>query len=105
MEGLKVHVSGFETSPFGIEWMRFDADCPIPELVRTVPHLAFEVEDLEAALEGQEVLSPPGSPSQGVRAAMIVDEGAPVELIEFRGGGNRSGGKGRRPVKRRARRR
>ncbi len=113
LEALNVHVSGFETSPFGIEWMRFDPDCPIPELVRTVPHLAFEVEDLEAALEGQEVLSPPGSPSQGVRAATIVDDGAPVELIEFRGSRKRSraavpgrGRKGRgRPVKRRVSRR
>ncbi|MDR2915049.1 MAG: hypothetical protein LBV74_09500 [Tannerella sp.] len=26
---LKVYVSGFPTSPFGIEWMRFDADCNI----------------------------------------------------------------------------
>jgi hypothetical protein len=86
LEHLKIYVSGFETSPYGIEWMRFDPDCGIPELVRTVPHIAFEVDDLEAALEGQEVLSPPGSPSKGVRAAMILADGAPVELIEFRPG-------------------
>lgn len=55
-----------------------------PELIKTVPHVAFEVDDLEAALEGQEVIYPPGSPSEGVRAAMIVDNGALVELIWFR---------------------
>jgi hypothetical protein len=86
LEHLKIYVSGFETSPYGIEWMRFDPDCGIPEIVRTVPHIAFEVDDLETALEGQEVLSPPGSPSKGVRAAMILADGAPVELIEFRPG-------------------
>lgn len=79
-----LHVSGFPTSPFGIEWMRFDADSPVPELVRTLPHLAFEVDDLDHELEDFEILSPPGSPSEGVRAAMIVADGAPVELIEFR---------------------
>ena len=84
LEHLKIHVSGFETSPYGIEWMRFDPDCPIPELVRTTPHIAFEVDDLDSALEGKEILSPPGSPSKGVRTAMIVHDGAPVELIEFR---------------------
>ena len=83
IESLKIHVSGFDTSPYGIEWMRFDADCPISDLVKTVPHIAFEVDDLDAALEGKEVLSPPGSPSEGVRAAMIVHNGAPIELIEF----------------------
>ena len=84
LEHLKIHVTGFDTSPYGIEWMRFDPDCPISELVRTVPHIAFEVDDLNSALEGKEILSPPGSPSKGVRAAMIIHNGAPIELIEFR---------------------
>jgi len=79
-----LHVCGFPTSPYGIEWMRFDADCPLHPLIRTLPHVAFEVDDLDAALEGQEVIYPPGSPSEGVRAAMIVVDGAPVELIWFR---------------------
>ena len=81
---LKVYVSGFETSPYGIQWMRFDADAPYPELVKTVPHVAFEVDDLAAALEGKEILTPPNSPSEGVTVAMIVDDGAPVELLQFR---------------------
>ena len=79
---LKVHVAGYETSPYRIEWMRFDADAEVPELVRTVPHVAFEVEDLEAELAGKEVLIAPNSPSAGVRVAFIVDNGAPVEFIE-----------------------
>ena len=81
---FKIYVCGFDTSPYGIEWMRFEPDSPVSELVRSVPHVAFEVDDLDAALEGLEVISPPGSPSEGVRAAMILDNGAPVELIEFR---------------------
>jgi hypothetical protein len=81
---FKMHVSGFETSPYGIEWMRFEPDSPVSALVRTVPHIAFEVDDLEAALKGKEVLTPANSPSRGVRVAMILDRGAPVELLEFR---------------------
>lgn len=79
-----LHVSGFETSPFGVEWMRFDDDSSLPELVRTVPHVAFQVDDLEAALEGYEVLIEPNSPSEGVRVAFIVHDGAPVEFLEVR---------------------
>jgi hypothetical protein len=78
-----MYVSGFESSPYGIEWMRFDTDSRLPEIVKSIPHVAFEVDDLEAALEGKEVLIPPNSPSKGVRVAMIVDNGAPVELLEF----------------------
>jgi len=78
-----MYVSGFSSSPYGIEWMRFEPWSPLPELIRTVPHVAFEVDDLDAALQGQEIIFPPGSPSEGVRAAMIVHNGAPVELITF----------------------
>jgi hypothetical protein len=34
-------------------------------------------------LEGKEILVAPSSPSAGVRVAMILDDGAPVELLEF----------------------
>ena len=81
-----VHVSGYEESPFGIEWMRYDPDSPLPDLVRTVPHLAFQVKSLEAALVGRQVIIPPNSPSPGLRVAFIVHDGAPVEFLEFEPG-------------------
>jgi len=84
LEPYKIYVSGFETSPYGIEWMRFEPESPVSELVRTVPHRAFEVDDLDAELEGKELLSEVSSPGEGIRVAMIVDDGAPVELLEFR---------------------
>ena len=80
---LKMHVSGYEDSPYGIEWMRFDPDCSLPELVQTVPHVAFEVDDLDAAIADNELLIEPNEPSPGVRVAFIVDDGAPVELLEI----------------------
>lgn len=79
----KMYVSGYETSPYGVEWMRFETNCPLPELVKTVPHVAFEVEDLTAELEGKEVLIPPNRPSEDVTVAFIVDNGAPIEFLQF----------------------
>ncbi|UCC73457.1 MAG: hypothetical protein JSV86_02530 [Gemmatimonadota bacterium] len=84
LEEYKVYVSGFDTSPFGVEWMRFKPDSPLPEIVRTVPHVAFEVDDLEAAIVGHEVLIEPNSPSAGVRVAFILHNGAPIEFLEMR---------------------
>lgn len=80
---FKMYISGYETSPYGIEWMRFEADSPLPELVKTVPHVAFEVDDLARELAGHELLIAPNSPSEGVTVAFIVDNGAPVELLCF----------------------
>ncbi len=78
-------VSGFETSAFGIEWMRFEETSPLPEIIRTVPHIAFVVDNLETALNGREILFDISAPSGGVRTAMILESGAPVELMEFSG--------------------
>src|SRR6185369_3926024 len=84
LERYGLHVAGFSSSPFGIEWMRYSEGSPLHPAIKTLPHVAFEVDDLDAALEGQEVIHPPGSPSEDVRAAMILVDGAPVELIWFR---------------------
>jgi hypothetical protein len=78
-----MHVSGFKESPYGIEWMRFEPDSPIPALVQTIAHVAFQVDDLESELEGQEILIPPNSPSPGIWVAFIVHNGAPIEFLEI----------------------
>ena len=83
LKQFKMYVSAFETSPCGIEWMRFEPDSPVHPLIKSVPHIAFEVDDLEAALQGKQILTEPNSPSKGVLVAMILDSGAPVELLQF----------------------
>jgi hypothetical protein len=80
---LKTFIVGHENSEFGVEWMRFEPDAAIPDLIRQVPHVAFEVSDLDAELSGRDVLIAPNSPSDGVRVAFIVENGAPIELLEF----------------------
>ena len=69
--------------PYGVEWMRLDTHCQVPEIVKTVPHLAFVVDNLDTALQGKQILIPPNSPSPGVRVAFILDDGAPIELLEL----------------------
>jgi len=83
----KVYVSGFRESPFGVEWMRWEQDSDFHPLVKTVPHLAFVVDDLDSELEkhGFNVLVPPNPVSGGVRVPMIELNDTPVELLEFRG--------------------
>jgi hypothetical protein len=83
LKHLKLFVVSHEKSEFGVEWMRFEADAAVPDLVRRVPHVAFEVTDLSSELAGREILIPPNSPSEGVRVAFIVENGAPIELLEF----------------------
>ncbi len=80
---LKMTVSDHQDNPFGIQWQRYWDDAPYPDLVRTVPHVAFEVEDLGTALDGHKVIIEPNSPSQGVTVAFVEVNGAPVELMQI----------------------
>ena len=83
LKDLKMYVSGFGRSPYGVEWNRFDEDAPYPDLVKNIPHVAFEVDDLEVALKGKNVIIEPNSPSPGVVVAFIEDNGAPIEFLQI----------------------
>ncbi len=79
---LKMYVSGYGRSPYGIEWVRYEEQADFPEIVKTMPHVAFEVEDLAKAIEDKQVIIQPNCPSPGVLVAFIEDNGAPIEFIQ-----------------------
>jgi hypothetical protein len=83
LKDFKIFVSGFETSEYGIEWMRFEQDCPLPQLVKTVPHLAFAVDDIHEALVGKKVIVEPIQASSGMIVAFVEENGAPVEFLQL----------------------
>ena len=83
LDEFKMYVSGYDSSEYGIEWMRFEPGCPLPDLVKTVPHIAFEVDDLHEAIADKEILIEPNSPSEGVLVAFIVENGAPIEFLQI----------------------
>ncbi len=81
---LKMTVSDHRNNPYGIQWQRYWEDAPYPELVESVAHVAFVVEDLKAEIVGKKVIIEPNSPSEGLIVAFIEVNGAPVELMEYR---------------------
>lgn len=83
---LKFYVKGFDSSPFGIELMRFEDECPLDNIIKTIPHIAFVVPDLDEAIKEFELIGEPSSPMNGVKVAMINYDGAPIELMEFKRG-------------------
>lgn len=83
LEKFGFYCTDHESNPCGIQWMRFDKGCPLPEIVQSIPHVAFEVDDLEEALSGHEILIEPNRPSPGVRVAFVLVAGAPVELLQY----------------------
>jgi hypothetical protein len=67
---------------FRIQWHRFLPTSPLHPLIQRVPHPAFKVENLQAAIEDEELLLGPYEPIDGYFVAIIRDGDVPVELIE-----------------------
>lgn len=67
---------------FRIQYHRFTEDSPLNQLIKTVPHVGIQVDNLEEAVEGYEILLGPYEPIPGYRVVIINDGGVPVELIE-----------------------
>jgi len=80
---LKMTVSDHENNPYGIQWQRYWVGASYPELVKTVPHVAFIVNNIEQELLGQNVIIKLNSPSEGLVVAFIEVNGVPVELMEY----------------------
>jgi len=78
-----MYVPGYDTDPYGIEWIRLTECSPIPGLVKTIPHIAFESDDLLLKIKGKSILIEPNSPSEGVTVAFTVQSGAPTEFLQY----------------------
>jgi hypothetical protein len=81
-EGFGMYTSDGECKALRIQWHRFAADSSLHPLIRTVPHVAFKVADLDLAIAGCNVLLGPYEPIAEFRVAMIEDGGQPIELVE-----------------------
>jgi hypothetical protein len=80
----KIHYTEFDKDNYKIEWVKFDVDSLMPELIRTVPHVAYFVKNMEDALKDKHILVETFSPGEGVRVAFIKHNGAPVEFMEIK---------------------
>lgn len=80
---FRMHTSGGEDpNGFRIQYHRFEEGSILHPLIQSKPHVAFQVDDLEAAIAGETLILTPYEPFEGFKVAMIEDDGIPIELIE-----------------------
>jgi hypothetical protein len=82
LEGAKIYITDPEASPFRIEFVRFEADSPMPEDLKTKAHAAYLVDSLEEAMAGKKVVIPPFEPLPTLRCAFIYEGDALIELLQ-----------------------
>lgn len=82
LEGGKVWYNNFDEEPYAVEWLKFEDGSPMPEILQKMPHIAFEVENLEDALKGEKVIVEPFAAGENLTCAFIEAEGFAVELMQ-----------------------
>ncbi len=70
--------------PLRIEWLRFEPDSPVPRPVSHMPHVAFRVDDIEAAARGLQVLLEPFDVGPRIVGFYQTPDGAVVELVKYK---------------------
>ena len=88
VEATKVWVTNPLRSPHKIEYLRFEPDSPVTGPVRDLPHMAFQVDDLEKEIRGAEILLGPFSPTDTLRVVFVLRDGAVFEFMENAGSGH-----------------
>ena len=80
----RVWVTDFTNHPYRVEWLRFEPDTPVPEPVRTMPHVAYRVDDIQAAAEGMKILLEPFDAGPRIVGFYQAEDGAVVEFINYK---------------------
>jgi hypothetical protein len=82
LESKRLWLTSPGDHPYRVEWLWYEEDSPEAELVRTKPHVAYRVESLEDAMNGQRVVAEPFDVFGEVRVSFIEVDGAPVEFVQ-----------------------
>jgi hypothetical protein len=83
LEKFDIYVSGYGNNEFNIEWMRYGSKCKFPSIVKKLPHVCFEVDDIYKAIQGHKIIIEPNIPVAGCLVAFVLINDAPVEFIQF----------------------
>jgi hypothetical protein len=84
VEATRVWVTSPRAHPFNIEWLRFEPDTPVTGPLRTEPHVAYRVPDVNVAIEGHYVLAEPFDVGNGfLMVAFVLIDGAVVEFMQY----------------------
>jgi hypothetical protein len=80
----RVWVTDFTQHPFRIEWLCFEPDSPVTGPVREMPHVAYRVDDIQAAARGMKVLLAPFDAGPRICGFYQTEDGAVVEFLTYK---------------------
>ncbi len=85
VEATRVWVTSPRDHPFHVEYLRFEPDSTVTGPLRHDPHVAYRVDDIDAAVDSHEILLPPFAVGGGFcRVAFVLIDGVVVEFMQYR---------------------
>jgi hypothetical protein len=82
VEATKVWVTNPLRHPQRIEYLRYEPDSPVKGPMREMPHIAFQVDNLDREMEGAEIILGPFNPTDTLRVVFVLKDGAIFEFME-----------------------
>ena len=83
----KVTITDSTRHPYNIEKLHYDDDSTEPSIIKSVPHIAFEVDNIYEEIKNKKILVEPlktkMEDNRAIILAFIEEENIPVEFIQF----------------------
>jgi hypothetical protein len=84
VESTRCWVTSPRAHPFNVEYLRYEPDSPVTGPLRTQPHVAYRVGDVDRAVAGHTILLEPFDVGDGfLRVAFVDVDGAVVEFMQY----------------------
>jgi hypothetical protein len=82
LESVKLYATNPAETKYYVEYLRAEPGCTLAPILLEKTHVSYIVENLDKALEGENVVVPPFQPVPNRRIAFIDVEGCIIELAE-----------------------
>ena len=83
IEQSRCWVTNPRNHPESIEFLRYEPDCTVPDLVKNNPHVAFRVVDIAPYIKGQQIIIPPFVVGDFVEAVFIWKYNTVFEYMRY----------------------
>ena len=83
IEQSRCWVTSPRDHPESIEFLRYEPDSTVPDLVKDNPHFAYRVDDIAPHIKGQQIIIPPFIVAGFVEAVFIWKHGTVFEYMRY----------------------
>jgi hypothetical protein len=84
VESTRCWVTSPRDHPYNVEVLRYEPDSPVTGPLRTEPHVAYRVDDVDRAVDGHDALLEPFDVGNGfLKVAFVLIDGVIVEFMQY----------------------